>query len=115
MRGFVYLLISIIFEVLGSACLKLSDGFTKMMPSLLLLIFYALSFVFIVLALKTISLSIGYSIWAGLGTAGAALIGVYLFDEQLSGLNIFGLFIIILGVIIMKINPSEGEREETFS
>src|SRR5690625_930161 len=102
MQGYIYLFISILFEVIGSAFLKLSEGFTKLTPSLLLVLFYMLSFVLFILALKTVSLSVGYSIWAGLGTAGAALVGMFLFNETLSGLNIFGLIVIISGVIIMN-------------
>lgn len=110
MRGYVFLLISILFEVIGSAFLKLSDGFTNIVPSLLLLLFYALSFTFIVLALRTVSLSVGYSIWAGLGTAGAALVGVFVFSETMSGINIVGLVVIISGVVIM--NMKQGPDEE---
>src|SRR5690625_7617531 len=84
MRGYIYLLLSILFEVIGSAFLKLSEGFTKLTPSIFLILFYSLSFLFIIFALKTVSLSVGYSIWAGLGTAGAALVGVFIFNEMLS-------------------------------
>lgn len=112
MRGFIFLLVSILFEVIGSAFLKLSEGFTKLTPSLLLVLFYVLSFTFIILALKTISLSVGYSIWAGLGTAGAALVGMFLFNETLSGLNIFGLIIIISGVIIMNATKTSEDSEQ---
>jgi len=103
MRGYIYLFTSILFEVAGSAFLKLSNGFTELTPSLLLVVFYVLSFAMIILSLKTISLSVGYSIWAGLGTAGAALVGVFLFNELLSSINIIGLIIIIIGVVIMNI------------
>src|SRR5699024_7927162 len=100
MRVYIYLFFSILFEVIGSACLKMSDGFTNVVPSLLLILFYGLSFSIFVLALKTISLSVGYSIWSGLGTAGAALVGVMLFNEILSAINMIGLIIIIIGVFV---------------
>jgi len=104
MRGYVYLIVSILFEVAGSAFLKLSDGFTNLMPSILLIIFYGISFTIFVFALKTISLSVGYSIWAGLGTAGSALVGVFLFNEHMSSTNIVGLIVIMGGVVIMNMN-----------
>jgi len=112
MRGYIFLLLSIIFEVTGSAFLKLSDGFTNLIPSLLLILFYGLSFTFFVFALKTVSLSVGYSIWAGLGTAGAALVGVFLFKELLSGINFFGLIVIIAGVVIMNMGKDTEEKSE---
>lgn len=112
MRGYVYLFFSILFEVVGSACLKMSDGFTNVVPSLLLIIFYGLSFAIFVVALKTISLSIGYSIWSGLGTAGAALVGVLLFNEIISGINMIGLVVIIAGVVVMNMGQKTEEIRE---
>jgi len=115
MRGYVYLACSIIFEIIGSTCLKLSNGFTNIIPSILLIVFYFLSFVFIVQALKTISLSVGYSIWAGVGTAGTALVGIFIFKEVLSTVNILGLFIIICGVIIMQWNKKESAKKKAYA
>lgn len=73
----------------------------------MLIISYGLSFTIFVFALKTISLSIGYSIWAGLGTVGAALVGMFLFDETLSVLNMVGLVVIVAGVVIMNMKPKK--------
>lgn len=112
MRGYIYLFMSILFEIVGSACLKLSDGFTNIVPSMLLIVFYGASFTFIIFALKTISLSIGYSIWAGLGTAGAALLGVLLFNEVISIVNIVGLLLIIGGVVLMNLDQGAEEKKE---
>lgn len=109
MRGAIFLFISIVFEVFGTACLKLSNGFTNLLPSLLLIVFYGISFTAFVFALKTISLSVGYSVWSGLGTAGAALLGVLMFNEVISGLNMLGLLIIIVGIVFMNM---DGDREE---
>lgn len=107
MKGYLYLSFSIIFEVFGSAMLKLSEGFTVFLPSLLLIIAYGISFTFFVFALKTISLSVGYSVWAGIGTAATGVIGVLFFSEVLSLTNKLGLLIIILGVIIMNMDNKE--------
>lgn len=112
MQGYVYLMLSIIFEVIGSACLKMSEGFTNVVPSLLLIVFYGLSFSIFVLALKTISLSVGYSIWSGLGTAGAALVGVLLFNEVMTTLNLFGLVVIIVGVVLINRSLSEPNEAQ---
>src|SRR5690625_7594551 len=107
MQGYIFLLFSIAFEVFGSAMLKLSAGFTAFIPSLLLVISYGISFVLFVFALKTISLSIGYSIWAGIGTAATGIVGMIFFNEVLSTVNKLGLLIIILGVIIMNLDKKE--------
>lgn len=112
MRGYLYLVISILFEIIGSAFLKLSDGFTSLWPSVMLVLFYGLSFTIFVFALKTVSLSVGYSLWAALGTSGTALVGVLLFNEVLTGMNLLGLFIIVCGVVVMNMKKSEETSEE---
>jgi len=104
MKGFLYLSGAILFEIIGTTMLKLSNGFSVLLPSIVLIICFGLSFSFLVFALKTIPLSLGYSIWSGVGTAGAGVIGVMLFNEVLSAINILGLFIIILGVIVMNLS-----------
>ena len=103
---------AILFEVIGSAFLKLSEGFTNIIPSLLLIFSYGLSFIFFIIAFLTISLSVGYSIWAGLGTAGASLVGVFLFNEMLSTINTIGLLIIISGVVIMNMDKKPEPTDE---
>lgn len=102
MNGFIYLIGAILFEIIGTTMLKLSNGFSVLLPSIAVALCFGLSFFFLVFALRTIPLSLGYSIWSGLGTAGAALIGVVLFNEVLSKVNLIGLVIIILGVIVMN-------------
>src|SRR5699024_11664113 len=82
MKAAIFLLGAIIFEVIGTTMLNLSDGFTNILPTVIMFICFALSFVCLIGALKTIPLSIAYSVWAGLGTAGAAIIGIFLFQEQ---------------------------------
>lgn len=111
MRAILFLMGAIAFEVTGTTMLNLSDGFTNIVPTVIMFICFGLSFTSLIGALKTIPLSIAYSVWAGIGTAGAGIIGVFLFNEQLSAVNIIGLCVIILGVIIMNI--SKKDKEET--
>lgn len=103
MKYYLILFISILFEIFATSMLKLSDGFTNLIPSIALVIGFGISFTLLIISLKFIPLSIAYSIWAGLGTAGTALVGMFLFNEILSGLNVFGLMIIIVGVVIMNL------------
>lgn len=107
MRAALFLLGAIVFEVTGTTMLNLSNGFTNVIPTVIMLICFGLSFTFLIGALKVIPLSIAYSVWAGLGTAGAGVIGVFLFNEQLSTINIIGLCVIIVGVIVMNISKKE--------
>lgn len=110
MKYYAYLFIAILFEVVGSAMLKTSAGFSILLPSVLVIIFYFSSFFFLFLALQTISLSVGYSVWAGVGTAGTALVGLLFFHETLTFVNFVGLFIIILGVILMNFSLNDENK-----
>ena len=106
MKGYLLLLVSISFEVLGTSMLKLSDGFTNLWPSVILMVSFAVSFTLMGFVLKTIPLSIAYSVWAGLGTVATGLIGVFVYGEVLSTVNSIGLIVIVLGVIVMNVGKT---------
>lgn len=97
--GWFYLIWAIIFEVSGTTCMKLSQGFTKILPSILMFVFYALSFVFLTFVLKKINVSVAYAVWSGLGTALIALIGAIWFKEPMNAMKIASIGLIILGVV----------------
>ena len=90
---------AILFEVAGTTSMKLSHGFTRLTPSILIFVFYAISFVSLTFAVKKIDMSVSYAIWSGVGTALIALIGVLYFKESMTTLKFFSLVLIILGVI----------------
>lgn len=94
-----YLAGAIILEVAGTVSMKVSEGFSKTTPSVLIFVFYGLSFVGLTLALKKIEVSMAYAIWAGVGTALIALIGIIYYDESVNILKMISLALIILGVI----------------
>ncbi len=106
MKEYFYLMCAIVFEVIGTTMLKLSDGFSNLAPSIGVIVGFGISFTFMMFALQMIPLSLAYSIWAGLGTAGTGLISVIVFSEFLSGINIIGLIIIITGVVIMNLGTT---------
>jgi small multidrug resistance pump len=95
----LYLAAAILFEVAGTTSMKLSHGFTKLTPSILIFVFYAISFVSLTYAVKKIDVSVSYAIWSGVGTALIAIIGVYYFKESMTPLKFFSLALIIIGVI----------------
>ena len=90
---------AILFEVAGTTSMKLSHGFTKLTPSILIFVFYVISFVCLTYAVKKIDMSVSYAIWSGVGTALIAMIGVYYFKESMTVLKFFSIILIILGVI----------------
>jgi len=99
MQHWFFLAAAIALEVAGTTSMKLSDGFTKLIPSVLLFVFYAASFVALTFALKKIDVSIAYAVWSGFGTALIATIGILFFRESVSGLKLACILLIILGVV----------------
>ena len=93
-----YLLLAILAEVTGTTCLKLSEGFTRLLPSALMLVFYGLSLGFLGLALKKVDLSLAYAIWSGLGIAFIASVGVLWFREPVTAVKVVSLGLIVVGV-----------------
>jgi len=100
--SWVFLFGAIVFEVTGTTCMKLSAGFSQLLPSLSMGICYALSFTLLNLALKHIEIGIAYAIWSGLGTVLIACIGITRFNEHVSVLKIISLALVVLGVIGLK-------------
>lgn len=100
----IFLVLAILLEVAGTTCMKLSDGFTKMVPSVLLFVFYTLSFGMLTLALKRIDVSVAYAVWSGVGTALIATIGVLWFKEPMTALKLISLALIIIGVIGLNLS-----------
>jgi len=97
--SWVYLAIAIILEVAGTTAMKLSDGFTKLVPSIAMGFFYIVSLMVLTLALKKIDMSIAYAIWAGVGTSLITIIGILYFKEPLTVMKAVSVSLIIIGVV----------------
>ena len=110
MKGMLYLTGAILTEVFGSTMLKLSQGFTQVLPSMGVMIGFGCAFTFLSLALKTIELSSAYATWSGVGTALTALVGLVLFNETIHMKGFIGLALVICGVIVL--NQSKKQKEE---
>lgn len=104
MKAWIYLILAILFEVAGTTCMKLSEGFSKAIPSILLFIFYAASFVAVTFALKKIDVSIAYAVWSGLGTAIITLIGIVFFRETITVIKIVSIILIIIGIVGLNLS-----------
>jgi small multidrug resistance pump len=97
--SWIYLIIAIITEVIGTTNMKLSQGFTKVVPSILMVVFYIICFAFMNLALKKLDVSITYAIWSGVGTALIAAIGILYFKEPATAIKIGSIALIVIGVV----------------
>jgi small multidrug resistance pump len=100
----IYLTGAIILEVSGTTCMKLSESFTRLVPSILIVVFYGLSLGALTLALKKIDVSVAYAIWSGVGTALIATIGVLWFKEPLTAFKLISLVLIIAGVVGLNLS-----------
>ena len=99
---YLYLALAIAFEVVGTSALKASETLTRLVPSLVTLIAYTASFVFLALSLRTIPIGIAYAIWAGLGIVLIALVGWFWFRQTLDVPALIGLALIVGGVVLVN-------------
>lgn len=99
----LYLILAILLEVAGTTSMKLSDGFTRLTPSVLIFVFYIFSFIFLTLSLKRLELSLAYAIWSGLGTSLIAVIGMVFFHEPMTLIKAGSLLLVILGVVGLEL------------
>ena len=102
---YLFLGLAIIFEVVGSSFMKASEGFTKWLPSIVVVVAYLICFYFLSLALKSIPLGVAYAIWAGLGIVLTAMVSVFIFKQKLDFPAIIGILFIVIGVVIMNFFP----------
>lgn len=100
---YLYLAIAITTEVIGTTALKASEGFTKPIPSLLVIGGYAASFYFLALVLQSIPVSIAYAVWAGLGIVLIALAGTVVYRQVPDLPAIIGMALIVSGVVIIHL------------
>ena len=103
MNKWVLLGFAIISEVIATSSLKSTEGFTKLWPSILVLIGYSAAFYFLSLTLDTIPIGIAYAVWSGIGIAGIALVSVLFFDQRLDAAAIIGMGLIVAGVIVLRL------------
>ena len=104
MQSWLYLTGAIFLEIAGTTSMKLSEGFTRTVPSILIFVFYVLSFIALTMTLKRIDVSVAYAIWAGAGTALIAIIGTIHFREPMTLIKVVSLGMIIIGVVGLNIN-----------
>lgn len=102
MHPALWLALAIGSEIVATVSLKLSDGFTRPAPSVVVVAGYALSFYALSISLRTIPLGVVYAIWSGVGTAAIVVIGLFLFRETLDVVKVVGIGLIIAGVVMLN-------------
>jgi small multidrug resistance pump len=108
MKTFLLLFLAILAEVVATSALKASEGFSRLVPSLLVLVGYGVAFTCLSLTLKTLPLGVAYAIWSGVGTALVAVIGWLYYKQQLDPAAILGITLIILGAVVLNLFSKTG-------
>ncbi|HIP29568.1 MAG TPA: quaternary ammonium compound efflux SMR transporter SugE [Sulfurospirillum arcachonense] len=99
----LYLVIAGLFECGWAIGIKYTDGFTKIIPSVLTLAAMGISFVLLSMAMKTIPVGTAYAVWTGIGAVGVAILGMILFGESKEVMRIVSLLFIVVGILGLKL------------
>jgi small multidrug resistance pump len=103
MKNWFFLFIAIIAEVIATSALKMSDGFTKLWPVMVVALGYGLAFYFLSLTLRTIPIGIAYAVWSGVGIVLISFIGWLVFGQKLDLFAVIGITLIISGVLVLNV------------
>ena len=102
-KAWLYLLLAIVAEVIATSALKSSAGFTRLMPSLAVLVGYSVAFYFLSLTLRSIPVGVAYAVWSGAGIVLISLVGRVLFGQRLDTPALVGIGLILAGVLVLQL------------
>lgn len=103
MKSWIFLAIAIVSEVIGTSALKASDGFSRLWPSVLVVLGYAVAFYCLSLTLRTIPVGVAYAVWSGLGVVLITLVAWLFLDQKLDLPALIGMALIVAGVLVMNL------------
>lgn len=104
--AWLVLVLAGIFEVVWAYSMKLSQGFTKLTPSIITLVFMMLSFTLLAYAMRSLPLGTAYTIWTGIGAIGAFLVGIFILGEPVTLMRVVAAILIVSGLVLMKLSSS---------
>ncbi|MET4678769.1 quaternary ammonium compound efflux SMR transporter SugE [Stenotrophomonas rhizophila] len=105
--AWLYLLLAGLLEIVWAVSMKQSEGFSRLVPSIITIVGMIFSFWLLSLAMKTLPLGTAYTIWTGIGAVGAFVLGIVFFGEQLSVVRVLAAGLIVSGLLLMKLaSPS---------
>ena len=103
MNNWVYLGLAIVSEVLATASLKSTEGFTRLVPSIVVLVGYSAAFYVLSLTLDTIPIGVAYAVWSGVGVATITLVSFVLYDQKIDVAGLVGIGLIVAGVVVLRL------------
>ena len=103
MNNWVYLGLAIVSEVIATASLKSTEGFTRLVPSIVVLVGYSAAFYFLSLTLDTIPIGVAYAVSSGVGVATITLVSFVLYDQKIDAAGLIGIGLIVAGVVVLRL------------
>ena len=104
--AWIVLVLAGVFEIVWAYAMKLSEGFTRLTPSIMTVIFMMLSFSLLTYAMRTLPLGTAYTIWTGIGAVGSFLVGIFILGEPASAMRMLAAVLIISGLVLMKLSST---------
>ena len=101
---------AVLSEVIATTALKFSEGFTKLLPSLIVVVGYGISFYLLSLSLKVIPLGTAYAFWSGIGIVLTVIIGMVIWREQMDWTRGIGITLIIVGIAVINLFSKTANR-----
>jgi small multidrug resistance pump len=108
MNAWLSLAVAILAEVIGTSALKASEGFSRLLPSMVVVAGYGVAFYFLSLTLKQIPVGIAYAVWSGAGTVLITLIGLLVFRQKVDLAGVVGIALIVAGVLVLNLLSSNS-------
>ena len=106
MKTFIVLFFAILSEVIATSALKFSEGFSKPVPSVIVIVGYGFSFYLLSIALKTMPIGVAYAIWSGVGLILIVIAGIILWRETLDWVKVTGIVLILAGIVLINVFSS---------
>jgi small multidrug resistance pump len=101
--AYMHLFFAIIGEIFGTSLLKMSDGFSKLIPTIASMTSFVLAFYFLSMSLKSIQLNTAYAMWSGVGIVITTAVSVFLWKESINFASFAGIVLILVGVIVLNL------------
>ncbi|MBD0443866.1 multidrug efflux SMR transporter [Acinetobacter nosocomialis] len=98
------LILAGVFEIIWAYSMKMSEGFTRLTPSVITVVFMILSVVLLSISMKTLPLGTAYTVWTGIGAIGSFLVGIFFLNEPIGAMRMVAAVLIVSGLVLMKIS-----------
>lgn len=98
------LILAGVFEIIWAYSMKMSEGFTRLTPSIITVVFMILSVVLLSISMKTLPLGTAYTVWTGIGAIGSFLVGIFFLNEPIGAIRMIAAVLIVSGLVLMKVS-----------